>query len=398
MSCRSGIAPAKVTRRGIRLQCRTLALERSRNTPVKVILKYLSKQLLVSMVAVAGVLLLIFMSGRFIKYLADAASGQISADVLFSIMGYRMPGFLELILPLGLFIGILLAYGRMYMESEMTVLQACGMSKWQLVGLTQVTAVLVMFIVAGMSLYLSPMGWKKVESILEEQSRLTEFEMLVPGRFQSLRSGERVTYTEELSDDKKELHHVFIAELDPEQDKMAVVVAQRGTQVVDPGTGSRFIVLHDGRRYDGTPGQPDYRVIEFDSYGLKISELSESVRMGRPDGLSTLELLESEDPKHRALLHWRISLPLLVPVVALLAIPLSRVNPRQGRFLKLLPAMLIYVLYLGLLIVARKALERQQIPEWLGMWWIHLLFLGVALLMLFGGDWLQARRAARATT
>lgn len=365
---------------------------------MSVILRYLSRQLLVSMIAVAGVLLLIFMSGRFIKYLAEAAAGQLSADVLFAIMGYRLPEFMQLILPLGFFIGILLAYGRMYMESEMTVLHACGMSKLDLVRLTMVSALLVTLIVAFMSLYLSPWGYKKVEDILEDQSRLTEFEMLAPGRFQALRNGLRVTYTESLSADKRELQNVFISEQHPEKDRMAVLLAERGTQVVDPDTGSRFIVLHEGRRYEGTPGQPDYRVIEFESYGLKISELSEGARRGKPDALTTQELFASSDPQLRALLHWRFALPMLVPVVALLAISLSRVNPRQGRFLKMLPAMLIYIVYLGCLIAVRKALEQQKIPEWLGMWWIHLVFAAIGVVLLFGEDWRHKRRVARASS
>lgn len=364
---------------------------------LSVVLRYLSRQLLVSMLAVSGVLMLIFMSSRFIKYLAEAASGNISADVLFEIMALRLPEFLQLILPLGLFIGILLAYGRMYMESEMTVLHACGMSKGDLVRMTMVPTVFVTVLVAYMSLYLTSWGYKKVEDILEEQSKMTEFELLAPGRFQALRGGSRVTYTESLSDDKRELHNVFISEQHPEKDSMAILLAKRGTQVVDPNTGSRFIVLHDGRRYEGTPGQPDYRVIEFESYGLKISELSEGARRGKPDALTTMELYESHDPVHRAILHWRFALPMLVPVVALLAVPLSRVNPRHGRFLKLLPAMLIYIFYLGCLIALSKAIEKQQIPEWLGMWWIHFVFAGIGIFLLYGEEWSQKRRAARAS-
>lgn len=364
---------------------------------MSIVLRYLTRQLLTTMTAVAGVLLLIFMSGRFIKYLADAASGKIQAEVLFSIMGYRLPGFLELILPLGLFIGILLAYGRMYMESEMTVLTACGMSKGQLVRHTQFSAVIVMVLVGAMSLHYSPAGIQKVEDILEEQSKKTEFEMLVPGRFQKLRSGERVTYAEGLSDDKRELRTVFIAEQHPDKEEMAVLLAQRGTQRIDEDTGSRFIVLHDGRRYQGGPGEMNFREIKFDAYGLKIAELSDGARRDRPEALSTQTLWESDDPELRALLHWRVSLPLLVPIVALLAVSLSRVNPRQGRFMKLLPAMLIYVLYLGLLIASRKALEKQQIPEWVGMWWVHLLFLVISLALLYKDEWLVKRRADRAS-
>lgn len=349
------------------------------------------------MFAVAGVLLLIFMSGRFIKYLADAAAGRLAADVLFAIMGYRLPGFLELILPLGLFIGILLAYGRMYLESEMTVLYACGMSKLQLLKLTMIPAVLVMLLVGAMSLYISPWGMQKVEQIFRDQTKVTEFEMLVPGRFQSLRSGERVTYTEQLSDDKSEMYNVFIAEKDLSDDTIAVLVAKRGTQLVDENTGSRFIVLHEGARYDGEPGQPEFFKIEYDSYGVKIAEPAGGGVRRKAEAIPTAELLDSADLKERALLQWRLSIPLLVPIVALLAIPLSRVNPRQGRFFHLLPAMLIYITYLGLLIVCRKNLENGKLPEWLGMWWVHGVFLIAALVLLFGRDWWTKRKVQDAT-
>jgi len=360
-----------------------------------IILRYLSKQLIISMLAVAGILLLIFMSGRFIKYLAEAAAGQLSANVLFAIMAYRMPEFLQLILPLGLFIGILLAYGRMYLESEMTVLFACGMTKWQLVKLTMISALVVSATVGYMSLYLSPWGWQKVEEIFVDQSKMTEFEMLVPGRFQSLKSGERVTYTEGLSDDKREMHHVFIAEKN-EDGGIVVLAAQRGTQLVDAHTGSRFIVLHEGARYDGQAGHRDFKVIEYESYGVKIAEPAADAKRGKADGIPTEKLWHSNDPKDRALLQWRISIPLLVPIVALLAIPLSRVNPRQGRFFHLLPAMLIYILYLGLLIASRRSLEKESIPEWIGMWWVHLVFLITAISLLLGPDWMQKWRVNRA--
>ncbi|ABC28766.1 predicted Permease [Hahella chejuensis KCTC 2396] len=361
-----------------------------------IILRYLSRQLLVSMLAVAGVLLLIFMSGRFIKYLADAAQGKLSADVLFAIMGYRLPGFLELILPLGLFIGILLAYGRMYLESEMTVLFACGMNRFQLIKLTMVSALLVMLVVGAMSLYVSPWGLRQVDEIFSDQSKITEFELLAPGRFQSLRSGERVTYTEGLSSDKREMQNVFIAERDSESGSISVLAAKRGTQLVDPSTGSRFVVLHEGARYQGRPGEMDYRVIEYDAYGIKIAEPDAEAEKTRDEAKPTSELWRSDNPKDRALLQWRISIPLLVPIVALLAIPLSRVNPRQGRFFHLLPAMLIYITYLGLLIASRKSLEKERISEWIGMWWVHGTFLAIALVLMFGPDWRQKRRAARA--
>tara|TARA_R100001440_G_scaffold25074_6_gene40713 strand:- start:995 stop:2107 length:1113 start_codon:yes stop_codon:yes gene_type:complete len=360
-----------------------------------IIFRYLTRQVIVSMLAVSGVLLLVFMSGRFIKYLADAAAGKLSADVLFTIMGYRFPGFLELILPLGLFIGILLAYGRMYLESEMTVLFACGVSDRQVLAQTMVTSVVVMLIVGSMSLFLSPWGAQKVVDIINEQRQATEFDLLSPGRFQSIASGSRVTYTEALTDDKKQLMGVFIAEYDKASSSWALITAQEGSQFVDDSTGSRFLVLGDGQRFSGRPGNLDYKLMTFDDYGLKITGPESYNERKNDEATSTADLMASDDPEMRALLHWRFSLPFIVPIVTLLAVRLSRVNPRQGRFFHLLPAMLLYILYLGLLIVARDALAKEKVPEWLGMAWVHLLFLAFGLWLQFGSAWMRKRKLVK---
>lgn len=361
---------------------------------MSIIFRYLVRQVMISMVAVSGILLLVFMSGRFLRYLGNAAEGKISVDVLFSIMAYRFPGFLELILPLGLFIGILLAYGRMYLESEMVVLSACGISDRQLLGKTLLGSLPVMLVVAAMSLYVSPWGMKQVELILAEQARATEFEMLVPGRFQNLLSGGRVTYAESLSDDKRRLQGVFIAEYGKDGEGLSIMTAEAGSQLIDEETGSRFLILENGARIDGSPGQLDMEITEFSAYGLKIQSGS-GRKVTMEEGISTAELWHSDDPADRALLQWRLSLPLIVPVVTLLAVRLSRVNPRQGRFFHLLPAMLVYITYLGLLIVGRDAVAESRVPEWAGMFWVHVLFLALGLWLQFGPAWLHRRRLER---
>ncbi len=359
-----------------------------------IIFRYLTRQVLINMLAVSGVLLLVFMSARFIKYLAEAAAGDISPDVLFIAMGYRFPSFLELILPLGFFIGILLAHGRMYMESEMTVLHACGVSERKVLLQTLAAGLVVMLLVGACSLYFTPLGFKKIEGLINEQRKATEFAMLVPGRFQSTASGNRVTYTESLSSDRSELSGVFIAESGKNGGGLSLISAQRGSQMVDSQTGSRFLVLEDGKRFTGVPGQLDYQVTEFGQYGLKIAAANVKDR-SLEVALSTESLWYSSDPSLRAMLHWRVSLPLTVPFLTLLAVRLSRVNPRQGRFFHLLPAMLLYIVYLGLLIVARGALARQTIPEWIGLLWVHVLFLSIGLWLNFGLPWLSRRRLSR---
>ena len=177
-----------------------------------IVFRYLSREVLVTLSAVSAVLLVIIMSGRFIKYLAQAAQGVLDPSVLFLIMGYRMPGFLQLILPLGLFLGILLAYGRLYLDSEMTVLSATGMSNRRLLGYSMAPAAIVAVIVAWLSLGLAPQGVAEVAKIFNQQDAMTEFDTLVPGRFQAMKDGSRVTYTEGLSDDRGQLAGVFISE------------------------------------------------------------------------------------------------------------------------------------------------------------------------------------------
>lgn len=361
-----------------------------------IIFRYLGRQVLTTMFAVALVLLLIFMSGRFLQYLAAAAQGEYAADVLFIVMGYRLPEFLELILPLSFFLAILLTYGRMYQESEMTVLTACGVSERQVLLLTLGPGVLVTVIVAAMSLWLTPAGVAQVDRIFTEQAQKTGFEMLAPGRFQSIGSEERVVYTEALSQNKQELENVFIAQGNENSGRVTLMMADRGTQVIDEEAGGRFLVLHEGARFEGRPGHADYDVTTFESYGTRIETPTDARPRQSEEAVSTLELLDSDKPEQRAMLHWRASLPVLVPVITLLAIPLSRVNPRQGRFFHLLPAMIIYISYLGLLIVGRDAIADRSIPDWLGLWWVHVCYLVLGLVLLFWPDWRLRQRGRHA--
>jgi lipopolysaccharide export system permease protein len=345
-----------------------------------IVFRYLSREVLLTLSAVSAVLLVIIMSGRFIKYLAQAASG-----------------FLQLILPLGLFLGILLAYGRLYLESEMTVLSATGMSQQRLFAMTLFPATLVALVVAWLSLSLAPQGANQFQLLLNKQDALTEFDTLEPGRFQALRDGTRVTYTETLSDDRINLGGVFISQKNVNSDNkdrgISVLVAEKGRQEIRPD-GNRYLILDNGYRYDGNPGQADYRAIKYEEYGVLLPKPDVSDEVTDRDAMPTGSLLGSDNIRLRTELQWRLSLPLLVFIVTLMAVPLSRVNPRQGRFLKLLPAILLYMAYLSILIAARGALEKGKIPPTLGLWWVHAVFLAIGLGLLYWEP-LQLKLASR---
>jgi lipopolysaccharide export system permease protein len=349
---------------------------------IVIVFRYLSREVLLTLTAVSGVLLLIIMSGRFIKYLAQAAAGQLDPGVLFLIIGYRLPGFMVLILPLGLFLGVLLAYGRMYLDSEMTVLSANGFSDRRILWYTQGSALIVALIVAILSLWLAPAGVLKTQQLFNQQAAMTEFDTLAAGRFQSLGSGQRVTYAGGLSEDRTQLEDLFITERAGGIDDttVGVLVAETGRQQMNVD-GSRYLVLYDGYRYDGTPGSADFRVISYDTYGVLLPKPEIATEVTDREGIPTLQLFGHSDVDLRAELQWRLALPLLVFIVAFFAVPLSRVNPRQGRFLKLLPAVMLYMAYLALLISARGWMESGALPAVLGLWWVHVLFLIIGVVL-----------------
>lgn len=359
------------------------------------IYRYLSRQLFASTLAVAFVLVLVLVFGRFIKYLGDAAAGRIQAEVLFSLLMFRLPGFLELILPMSLFAGILLAFGRMYVDSEMTVLRAAGVSNLRLVGMCLVPALMMFAVVASFSTALSPWGAARQQHIFEQQRARPEIDMLSGGRFYKRNADgiERVTYAENLVDNRTRLEHVFLAEfpLDNPSAQPSVVTAATGHRVQDEH-GTQYLELTDGFRYEGQPGRADYHMVAFETYRLRIAENpvqpSEEIR-----GLSTPTLFSRDDLESIAERQWRLSLPFMCLVAVLLAVPLSRVQPRQGRFLKLLPGILLFLLYLVMLIGVRQSVEKGDLSPAIGPWWVHLLFGALGVLLLFGEE-LRVRRAA----
>ncbi|HTF96595.1 MAG TPA: LPS export ABC transporter permease LptF [Cellvibrio sp.] len=347
-----------------------------------IIFRYLSRDLLVTSLAVSSVLLIIFLTSNFSRYLDDAAEGKLAVDVLFKVVAFRMPYLLELILPLGFYLAILLAYGRMYIESEMVVLSACGMSQWQLLRITLIPAAIIAAVVAVFSFWLSPAGALMTGQTLAEQRNRSEFESLQEGRFQAIGQGKIMTYVENVSDDNRQLDGVFVAQRESDS-ASSVVVAQSGTQAYIEDYRQRYLVLHNGYRYEGRPGTREFKITRFDEWGRYLPPTTSVAEFEREsDAKTTAELIGASDADSQATLQWRISMPLMVFIATLMAVPLSKTNPRQGRYLKMLPAILIYVFYLAFLINARGAIAEGDFSPTFGLWAVHIPFLVIALLMM----------------
>ncbi|MEM5537403.1 LPS export ABC transporter permease LptF [Neptuniibacter pectenicola] len=351
-----------------------------------IVFRYLAREVLLSMLAVSSVLLFIIMSGRFVRYLSKAAVGELDPSVLFSIMLYRLPGFLELILPLGLFLGFLLGYGRLYLESEMTVLEACGMSRRRLIGFSMGPALFVAVIVGLLATVVSPYGASETNKIFDDQESRSELESLVPGRFQRQSNSARVTYTDSVSKNGL-LGMTFIADRNKTNDRVRITLAESGDTLTDTERDQRFVILANGYRYEGLPGLGDFVELGFAKYGSEIARKNSEIRYDHIEALPTSTLWQSDKPKYRAQLNWRLSLPVLAIVVTLLAVPLSRVNPRQGRFARLVPSIIIYLTYISILSSVTSSVGEGAYSP-LAIWVVHLIFAGFAFNMIvFGAFW-----------
>ncbi len=351
-----------------------------------IIQRYLAKEVLQSTFAVTFVLLIIIMCGRFIKYLAQAAAGKVDASILLEVMAYRLPGFLELILPLGFFIALLLAYGRLYAEHEMTVLSACGMSRSQLLLYSFLPATLIAIIIAALSLWISPYSLQKAHSLLNAQEAKSDVDTLKPARFQSMRNGTMTTYTKDINGD--ELSSIFIATQNIEGQLPSVITAKTGRFVFNETYGQRYLLLRDGARYEGIPGTADYRVTFFEQYAQHIAEPEfQDQGYKQVDAQSTAELMQQDSLAASATLQWRFSLPLLIVIVTLVGVPLSYTSPRKGRYTKLFPAIILYLLYVVGLNSARGSIEKGKLPVELGLWWVHAVVILIALFLLALPSW-----------
>ncbi|MFL2499861.1 MAG: LPS export ABC transporter permease LptF [Porticoccaceae bacterium] len=352
-----------------------------------IIFRYISRELLSVTTAVCVVLLLVLISGRFVKYLANALSGEMDPEVIFAVIGYRIPGFLELTLPLAFFLAVLLTFGRLYVENEMSILKGCGFSERKLLSFTLIVATFLSFIVGFLSLYVTPVGIKKAETIFTIQEQKSELDRVTEKTFYSLRGGKGITWVNSISEDR-ELENVFMAATieatETSEGSLVLVVADSGRQTkASRDSDERYLTLEKGYRVEGIPGRYDYQITYFDEYGTRLAPPEELSEDTATDAMTTQALINSSKVEHQVALQWRFSVPVMMFIVTLLAVPLSRINPRSGRFARILPAVLLYFSYLVSLNTLRGAIEDGSLPVGMTLIPVHLVFLLLALVLIF---------------
>ncbi len=354
---------------------------------MKIVTRYLMREVYASMLATMVVLLFIFLSQVLVRLMNFAATGVLSGEAVKLLLLLQIPILSAILLPASLFLGILFAYGRLYADSEMIIFAACGINPKRLLNTTLIFSAVVMITVAILSLWVNPRVYKYVDHITSGATS-TAIEMIKPNRFNEIdKKGKWVFYVGSVSEDKKRFYDVFAAEQSEIQNgvrnaELSVVTAKSAYQKTDQVTGDSYVVLVDGYRYVGVPGQKDYEVIKYDEYGIQMKREA-PVWHGDDSSVSTLKLWERRNENLAAAeLHWRIALPLSAFILTLVAAPLSRVPPKRGRYAKLAPAVLIYIIYANFLFLARAWIRRGLLTSIIGMWWVHGLMLLLAIFLI----------------
>ena len=348
-----------------------------------IINRALIKEVLVSTGAVATIILSIFLVLRSVGFLREAAQGSLPVDSVFVLLLLKMVTYLDVIIPLILFVAILMVLGRWYRDNEMTVIAACGIGQQALLRPIMVLVLIVGGLVMAFSLYLSPLSSRVSAKISFDYKNRSEVSGIVTGSFMETRRGRGVYFIEKYNEESDQYERVFVysAAFDSE----GVVVADVAFRQIDEETGDQFLVLKDGTRYEGNPGQPDYRVIDFESYSVRLKNRVRKAPNLPIKAFRTWRLVKSNDPKLKAELHTRLSKPIATAVLALFALTFSTVTVRGGRASNLLMAFLIYFSYFNALGVVSSLMKKEKIAPDYGLWIVHAIFLTLAI-------WLFSRR------
>jgi lipopolysaccharide export system permease protein len=327
------------------------------------------------------ILFIILMSNSLGRLLADVADGEIPQQALWPVLLSQSVKIFTLLLPISFFLGIVFAFGRLYKDHEISVMNACGMGYWQFYKSILLVILPVFILNAFTSVWLNSSVQRSAQSIVSNSKNIHEFNQVKAGQFNQSKSGAHVFFMESISEDKQVLHNVIISQ--STEKTRALETAKSGRHKIDEITGDLFLVVGPGERTELELGKKNVKVIQFKQHGILIAKkvVSDSYRIREREKPPAL-LWRSTELKDKVELMWRISIPLVLIVLALLAVPLSYVAPRKGQFGKIGYALLVYIAYFNLMAFGRSQLEQGNIPLMLNFWWIHLIFIGLTIILL----------------
>lgn len=320
----------------------------------------------------------ILLTTQLIRLLGQAAGGKIASEGVIALLGFGAINYLPTLLSLTLFISVLMTMSRAYRDSEMAIWFSAGMPLTAWVRPVLSFALPLVILVGVLSIFLSPWALTKSAEYRQRMDDRDDVSRITPGAFQESTQAERVFFVEAVAGDEGQVKNVFVSSV--HQGRLGVVVAAEGHTEVSP-TGDRFLVLDRGRRYEGQPGFQDYRLMEFERYGVRIeTKEGRGIEQSRKN-MPVWELLLQPTPGNLGEVLWRVGMPILAFNLALLAIPLSFVNPRAGRTNNLLFALLTFMIYSNMIGISKAWVAQGKLPFEVGVWAVHaLMFMGMLAL------------------
>ncbi|MFQ5645287.1 MAG: LPS export ABC transporter permease LptF [Thiogranum sp.] len=342
--------------------------------------RYLYQEVLEKLLWIIGLLILILTSNRFVDYLADAAAGNLPSELILQMLFSKMMSTVPRLLPITIFLAVILALSRLSRDNELTIFMGAGLGQWfQVLSVTKF-ALAFSIPVAIASFYIAPWAESQVADLKARARTESDISGITAGQFKEFSEGDRIVYVERLAADKGSMENVF---LQVRQDqKLGVLAASSARYVFADVSGSRYILFKDGRRYVGKPGMLDYQIIRYRSYGVLIEETDQTANTTDLDAVPTKELIGSGLPKYKAELQWRLSYLISTLVLPLLAIALNRFSYNERRYVPVFVAILVYFVYSNMLGISKTLLKRDDIPAFIGLWWVHLLMLLLIALIL----------------
>jgi lipopolysaccharide export system permease protein len=345
-----------------------------------VVQRYLVREILQSLVGVLAVLLLVFLGRHFARFLAEAAAGNLPAELIFRFLTTLTLSSSVLLIPFAFYIAVLLAFGRLYRDNEMTALEAAGFGSARAIRPVMMLSGVVALIVTGLSLVVAPWAVEQGLKLKEQAEAQSDLAGIAAGQFREIGTENHVFYIEQSADDGKLMKHVFVQGGGEHGDQ--IFAAEEGYRLIDETSGDSFLVLVNGTRYEGRPGTGPFRIYEYEKASLRIEPKEVRRRARKRDAQPTASLIRSDDRRDQAELQWRVSMPVSAFLLGLLAMLVSRTSPREGRYARLFGAILIYIIYNNLMGVAQSWVQNGAVSPAVGMWWVHLLLAGVIVAML----------------
>jgi lipopolysaccharide export system permease protein len=343
--------------------------------------RYILREVVLTWLAVTGVLLVILLTNQLARVLQRAAENQYPQSVVFELIWLGALQNLTVLMPIGLLLGVVLAYGRLYHDTEMAAMLACGVGRATLYVPVTILAVLITLLMAWLTLAVAPDAIARSLSLRSAALQAGQFAPIAPGRFRTFGGSDAVVYAEGVEPDGT-LTNVFVQRV--RDGTVQVALAQRARHDVGSDGMTHTITLFDGERFEGVPGSAKFRMMRFtqDRIPVEVPKLSDAVTALEAESTGTL--LESADREKRAELHWRVAMPVMCLVLTFLAVPLSRLRPREGRYARFLQAVLIYFVYSTILSAGKVWIARGRVPEEFGLWWVHVVVIALAMLYIYG--------------